>query len=111
MLTVQFSEDSLATQFVEEYIQKIQFVPQMERWLFNDGSKWLFDSYGQIEAWVLHVCRKNSIECPDLEYGRQMVSVQMVRNVKTLAGFDHRMTITKAKAQQLIKNEEFSFGE
>lgn len=87
--TVQFSEDSMALQFVDMHHKAYRWTPGLD-WMRNAGEVWKRDDELTRYSGAREICRANALEHRD---GARLAKAAVVNGVLTLAKTDRRIVI------------------
>ncbi len=97
-LSPEFSEDKLALQLVDRYVDKLRYVDSWGKWFVYDGKVWLRDDTRTIFSLSRKICREAAINFKrqghNPRYAERIASAQTVAAIEKLARADRRVAAT-----------------
>ena len=89
----EFSDESLALAYAEQYSDRLRFVAAWSRWFVWDGARWLPDETLRAFDLARSICRAAAARCP-AKYRKSLASASTVAAVASLARADRRLAAT-----------------
>jgi putative DNA primase/helicase len=89
--TTAFSDIALATDFADDNLDLLRFVPLMGKWFVWDGKRWELDVRLLARERAKETCRKAATQCNKSKMAKLIASARTISSVERLGQCDQRI--------------------